>query len=81
MKIMIEFYRTRAEDDAQAVVGREMALAADLDDAIGIARLLATTLEMPQQPDAVLITGADGAMLYRGAIAAQAQREGRSHEQ
>jgi hypothetical protein len=76
MKIMIEFYRTRAEDDAQAVVGREMALAADLDDAIGIARLLATTLEMPQQPDAVLITGADGAMLYRGAIAAQAGGQG-----
>lgn len=76
MKIVIEFYRTRAEDDAQAVVGREMALAADVDDAIGIARLLATTLEMPQQPDAVLITGADGETLYRGAIAAQVQREG-----
>ena len=40
MKIMIEFYRTREADDAHAVLGRETAEAADLDDAIEIARPL-----------------------------------------
>src|SRR5436853_639521 len=53
MKFVIEFYRIRAADDAHAVVGREMALATGLDDAIEIARLLARTLNMPQWPDAV----------------------------
>ena len=43
MKIVIEFYRTRDADDAHAVVGRESDEAADLDDAIEIARLLAPT--------------------------------------
>ncbi|WP_376774898.1 hypothetical protein [Mesorhizobium silamurunense] len=75
MKIVIEFYRTRAVDDAHAVVGRETALAAGLDDAIEIARLLARTLNMPQWPDAVAIADADGAMIYSGVIAAQANKE------
>ena len=34
--------------------------AADLDDAIEIARLLAQTLDMPQRPDAMTITDANG---------------------
>lgn len=36
MRIVIEFYRTREKDDAHAVIGRETAEAADLDDAIDI---------------------------------------------
>jgi len=40
MKIVLEFYRVRKADDAHAVVGRETADAADLDDAIGLARQL-----------------------------------------
>jgi len=68
MKIVIEFYRTRDADDAHAVVGRESAEAADLEGAIELARQLALRLEMPQQPDAMTITDADGAALFAGAL-------------
>ena len=40
MHIVIEFYRTRDRDNAHAVFGRETAEAADLDDAMEIARPL-----------------------------------------
>ncbi|WP_342634131.1 hypothetical protein [Mesorhizobium tamadayense] len=43
MKIVIDFYRTRDVEDAHAVVARETAEAADLDDAIEIARQLSRT--------------------------------------
>lgn len=76
MKVVIEFYRTRAADDAHALIGRETALAADLDEAIAIARLLARTLNMPQWPDAVTISEADGASIYSEIIAAQRGEEG-----
>lgn len=66
MKIMIEFYRIREADDAHAVVGRKTAVAADLDDAIGLARQLSRTLDMPQRPDAVSISDSDGNRLYSG---------------
>lgn len=68
MKIVIEFYRTRDADDAHAVVGRESAEATDLQSAIELARQLALRLEMPQQPDAMTITDADGATLFAGAL-------------
>lgn len=77
MKIMIEFYRTREADDAHAVLGREAAEAADLDDAIEIARLLAGTLNMPQRPDAMTIADANGATLYSGVLAGEASNEDR----
>jgi len=75
MKVVIEFYRTRLTDDAHAVIGRETVLATDLDDAIEIARFLARTLNMPQWPDAVTISEADGAALYSEIIAAQEREE------
>ncbi len=68
MKIVIEFYRTRQEDDAHAIVGRETGEAADLGDAIERARSLSQTLNMPQQPDAMTITNASGGILYSGAL-------------
>ncbi|UCI34685.1 hypothetical protein [Mesorhizobium sp. B4-1-4] len=77
MKIMIEFYRTREADDAHAVLGRETAEAADLDDAIEIARLLAGTLNMPQRPDAMTIADANGATLYSGVLVGEAINEER----
>ena len=77
MKIVIEFYRTRDADDAHAVVGRVADEAADLDDAIEIAQLLAQTLDMPQRPDAMTITDANGTMLYSGVLDAAAINEGR----
>jgi len=77
MKIIVEFYRTRDTDGAHAVVGRETAEAADLDDAIEVARQLAQTLDMPQRPDAMTITDAAGTSLYSGAIGAAVTREER----
>lgn len=68
MKIVIEFYRTRDADDAHAVLGRESAEAADVDSAIELARQLSHSLEMPQRPDAMTITDADGQTLYAGAL-------------
>ncbi len=78
MHIVIEFYRTRDRDDAHAVVGRQTAEVADLDDAIEVARLLSQTLNMPQRPDAMTITAAAGAVLYAGALEADAPDEERT---
>ncbi|WP_312891209.1 hypothetical protein [Mesorhizobium silamurunense] len=64
MKIVIEFYRTRAQDDAHAVVAREVREASDLDEAICIARILSLTLDMPQFPDVMSIADARGGRLY-----------------
>jgi hypothetical protein len=77
MKIVIEFYRTRAADDAHAVLGRETAEAADLHGAIEIARLLAKTLNMPQRPDAVTIADANGATLHSSILCTEAVHEER----
>jgi hypothetical protein len=68
MKIVIEFYRIRPQDDAHAVVGRAMEEVADLDTAIERALALAQTLVMPQRPDAVMITDAQGTRLYSCAL-------------
>lgn len=70
VKIVIEFYRTRTQDDAQAVVGREMREAFDLKEAIDIGRALSVTLAMPQLPDCMSITDAEGNRLYSGQLGA-----------
>lgn len=77
MKIVIEFYRTRTEDDAHALVGRETDEAADIAGAIEIAQRLAQTLIMPQRPDAIAITDADGKPLFSWTIAASAHHQGK----
>lgn len=64
MRVVIEFYRVREADDAHAVLGRETAHAAGLQDAIDIALRLSRTLNMPQRPDAMSIVGGDGKELY-----------------
>lgn len=66
MNIVIEFYRVREVDDAHAIVGREIAEATDLDDAIEIAWQLWQTLDMPQRPDAMTISDGEGNKLYSG---------------
>lgn len=68
MEVRIEFYRTRAQDDAHAVVARVVREATDLDDAIAIARALRADLDMPQRPDAVMISDDGGKELYSGAF-------------
>ena len=70
MKVVIEFYRTRIQDDAQAVVGRETREAFDLDEAIDIGQALSITLAMPQLPDCMSITDAEGNRLYSGQLGA-----------
>lgn len=77
MKIVIEFYRTRDADDAHAVIGRETVEVDHLDGAIATARLLAQTLDMPQRPDSMTITDANGKMHYCGIIGSEAANEGR----
>jgi hypothetical protein len=66
MKVVIEFYRIRAADDAHAVVGRETADANDLYHAIRISKRLCRTLNMPQRPDVVSIADSEGITLYSG---------------
>jgi hypothetical protein len=66
MNMVIEFFRIREADDAHAIVGREIADATDLDDAIEIARHLWQTLDMPQRPDAMTISDSEGNKLYSG---------------
>lgn len=77
MKIVIAFYRIRDTDDAHAIVGREPAEAADLDEAIEIAMELLRTLDMPQRPDAVTIIDAAGGTIYSGALDPAPDTEGR----
>lgn len=64
MDVLIEFYRTRAQDNAHAVVARVDHHAADLDAAATFARSLLASLDMPQRPDAVAIYDLEGAQLY-----------------
>ena len=66
MKIVLEFYRIRKVDDAHAVVGRETANAADLDDAIGLAAAMANaTCRSGPTPCLSAITKATGSTRAR----------------
>ena len=68
MRMVIEFFRVRPDDRAQALLGRQTREAEDLDQAIAAARALAATLPMPQQPDRLTISGEDGRLLYSCAL-------------
>lgn len=76
MKVVIEFHRIRQTDDAHAVIGRETAVAADLDEAIGIAWQLLRTLDMPQRPDALAVTDGCGNTLYASRLDIVENRDG-----
>ena len=60
--------QTKTARAAKAVVDRETADAADLDDAIGLARQLWRTLDMLQRPDAMSISDNEGNRLYSGTL-------------
>ena len=77
MKIVIEFYRTRDADDAH-VVGRETVEVDDLEGAIAAAQLLAQTLDMPQHPDSMTITDANGKIHYSN-VDSEAVSDGIQH--
>jgi hypothetical protein len=68
MQVRIEFYRTRDGDEAHAVLGRATREAADLDEAVALARSLLHSLPMPQRPDAVTICDDGGTELCRCAV-------------
>jgi hypothetical protein len=55
MNVVIEFYRLRELDNAHALLGRVACEVIDTDAAIGMARSLFRTLDMPQEPDIVSI--------------------------
>jgi hypothetical protein len=69
MKVLIEFYRVRDRDDAQAVLGRVTCDAIDFDAATGMARSLFHTLDLPQIPDAFRVCDIEGNELFRETIA------------
>ncbi|MCZ8186348.1 MAG: hypothetical protein O9308_08210 [Beijerinckiaceae bacterium] len=64
MVFVIEFFRIRRTDDAQALVGRERVDANGLEDAIGIGRRMGLSLHMPQSPDAFAIRDQQGRPLH-----------------
>jgi hypothetical protein len=77
----VEFYRTRDADDAHAVIGRETVEIGGLDGAIAAARLLARTLDLPQRPDSMMITDANGKSHYSASSARKRRtKEGNDHE-
>lgn len=75
MKVFVTFFRTREKDDAHAVVGREGLEAASIDDAVAIARQLVQTLDMPQHPDAMVITDMSGVSVFSSIIDAEARHK------
>jgi hypothetical protein len=75
IQVRIEFYRTRACDEAHAVLGRVSRWADDLDHAISLARRLLATLDMPQWPDAMTISDVIGNELCRCAIGPRGERD------
>ena len=64
MVFVIEFFRIRRADNAQALVGRERVDAKELEDAIGIGRRMGLSLHMPQSPDAFAIRDQHGRPLH-----------------
>jgi len=68
MKVIIEFYRVRDLDSAHAVLGRVTCDAIDTEAAIGLAKSLSYSLDMPQEPDNVSIYDNEGRQLYCAAV-------------
>ena len=69
MEVVIEFHRTRLKDGAHALLARVNCIVSDLEEALELARSINTTLEMPQQPDAVTIKNAVGNILRSVSLA------------
>jgi hypothetical protein len=68
MKVLIEFYRVREQDDAHAVLGRVACDAIDSEAAVAMARSLLRKLDMPQTPDIVRVCDDQGDELFCGAV-------------
>jgi hypothetical protein len=68
MMITIEFYRTRDADDAHAVLARVNRDVTDETAAPRVARMLVRTIDLPQEPDEMVVCDAAGRALYRGPV-------------
>lgn len=68
MNFVIEFYRLREEDGAQATLDRVSLEAPDLKAAVEVAGSLFYTLAMPQIPDHVRVCDRAGRELYAGPV-------------
>jgi hypothetical protein len=64
MIFTIEFFRTRPNDDARAMLDRLSVIVDDLEAAKVKAKSLFETLEMPQKPDGLRILGESGCELF-----------------
>lgn len=64
MKVLIEFCRVREQDGARAVLGRVTCDVIGSEAAIGMARSLVRTLDMPQEPDIVSVFDDRGNELF-----------------
>jgi hypothetical protein len=60
MMFTIEFFRMRKENDAHATLDRITHMSPDLESAKVKARSLFDTLNMPQNPDGLRLSGQDG---------------------
>jgi hypothetical protein len=67
VKVLIEFYRVRERDDARAILGRTCDVVHS-SAAIGLARSLFRTLDMPQEPDAFRILDDCGSEVVQEAM-------------
>ena len=61
---IIEFFRLRDADGAEAILDRVEHDTVDLEQAKVRAQSLFETLDMPQRPDALRITDRDGAEVF-----------------
>jgi hypothetical protein len=66
MKVLIESYRVRERDDERAILGRVTCDAINTSAAIGLARSLFRTLDIPQEPKAVRVFDDCGSEVSRG---------------
>jgi hypothetical protein len=74
MKAVIEFCRVREGDGARAVLGRVTCDVIDAGAAIGMARSLFNTLDMPQAPDIVSVFDDQGREFYSAMTGAGLER-------
>lgn len=68
MKVVIEFYRVRADDDARAKIGHVSRDAISPEAAIEVAVSLRCSLAMPQEPDIITISDDQGTVFYCAAV-------------
>jgi hypothetical protein len=70
VNFVVEFYRSRDEDGAHAMLDRIVLDAPNLRAALAAAGAMLQTLPLPQIPDGLRICDEDGSQLYAGPTSA-----------